>query len=69
MRAVMIALVQAYRYTFGAVLPPSCRFHPTCSCYAVEAFGRHGAVRGGWLTLRRLSRCHPWHCGGHDPVP
>ena len=50
-------------------LPPRCRFHPSCSSYAVEALERHGAVRGGWLAARRLGRCHPWNPGGLDPVP
>jgi putative membrane protein insertion efficiency factor len=65
----LIWLVRGYQLAISPMLPPSCRFHPTCSCYAIEALQRHGALRGGWLALRRISRCHPWHPGGHDPVP
>ena len=50
-------------------LPPRCRFHPSCSSYAVEALERHGAVRGTWMAVRRVGRCNPWHPGGLDPVP
>ena len=69
MRRVLIFLVQGYRLLISPVLPPSCRFYPSCSEYAVEALSKHGAVRGGWLTLRRLGRCHPFCAGGADPVP
>ena len=62
-------LVVGYRYSVSPMLGMQCRFHPSCSVYALEALERHGAVRGGWLALRRLARCHPWHPGGHDPVP
>jgi putative membrane protein insertion efficiency factor len=62
-------LVVGYRYSVSPMLGMRCRFHPSCSAYALEALERHGAVRGGWLALRRLARCHPWHPGGHDPVP
>lgn len=65
----LIWLVRGYQLAISPLLPPSCRFHPTCSCYAIEALQRHGALRGGWLALRRIARCHPWHPGGHDPVP
>ncbi len=69
MRAVLKALVKAYRLLISPLLPPSCRFYPTCSEYALEALDRHGALRGSWLTLKRLGRCHPLCKGGVDPVP
>lgn len=61
--------IRAYRTLISPLLPPACRFHPSCSAYALEALERHGAWSGSWLTLRRLSRCHPFHAGGLDPVP
>jgi putative membrane protein insertion efficiency factor len=66
---LLLALVGFYRRFISPALPPSCRFTPSCSAYAVEALRVHGALRGSWLTLRRLLRCGPWHPGGHDPVP
>ena len=66
---VLIAVVRAYQKWISPVRPPSCRFTPTCSAYAVTAIERFGALRGGWLAARRLLRCGPWHPGGHDPVP
>jgi putative membrane protein insertion efficiency factor len=66
---VLLALVRFYRFAIGPALPPSCRYTPSCSAYAVEAIELHGAGRGSWLALRRLLRCHPFHAGGHDPVP
>ena len=69
MSRVLSFLVVGYRYAVSPMLGPHCRFHPSCSAYALEALGRHGALRGAWLTLLRLTRCHPWHPGGHDPVP
>jgi putative membrane protein insertion efficiency factor len=62
-------LVLVYRWTLSPVLGPHCRFEPTCSHYALDALAGHGALRGGWLALRRLSRCHPWGGSGYDPVP
>lgn len=62
-------LVAAYRATISPLLGNRCRFHPSCSEYARVALARHGSLRGGWLTLRRLARCHPFCAGGHDPVP
>ncbi|MBS1215297.1 MAG: rane protein insertion efficiency factor YidD [Proteobacteria bacterium] len=69
MRRVLVWLVKAYRYAVSPMLGPSCRFEPSCSCYAVEALERHGAAHGTWLAVKRVSRCHPWHPGGYDPVP
>ena len=66
---VMILLVRGYQKGISPFLPPSCRYTPTCSAYAVEALQKHGAARGGWLALRRLARCHPWGGHGFDPVP
>lgn len=68
--AVMtILLIKGYRAVVSPLLPPTCRFTPTCSAYAVTAIERHGLARGGWLAAKRISRCHPWNPGGHDPVP
>lgn len=65
----MILLIRFYRSAISPYTPPSCRFTPTCSAYALEAIERHGAARGGWLATRRLLRCHPFTSGGYDPVP
>jgi uncharacterized protein len=69
MRKILILIIRAYQYLLSPLLGPSCRFYPSCSCYAQEALERHGVIKGGWLALRRLLRCHPWHPGGVDPVP
>lgn len=61
--------VWAYRLCISPMLPDSCRFTPTCSQYAIEALRRHGPLKGVWLTLRRIARCHPWGGSGYDPVP
>lgn len=65
----LIALVRLYQLTISPLLPPSCRYYPSCSAYAVTALQRHGPLRGTWLALRRLGRCHPWTPGGVDHVP
>lgn len=68
MRRVVIALIRAYRYVVSPWLGDHCRFYPNCSSYAETAIVRHGLLSGGWMALRRLARCHPWHPGGIDPV-
>ncbi|HEY9080639.1 membrane protein insertion efficiency factor YidD [Magnetovibrio sp.] len=66
---VMRALVLGYKWIISPVLPGSCRFYPTCSSYTLQALETHGALKGGWLGLKRFARCHPWNDGGFDPVP
>ena len=66
---VLVGLVTLYRRFVSPLLGNHCRFHPSCSEYALIAIRRHGAVRGSWLSARRISRCHPWSAGGPDPVP
>ena len=69
MKRVLVALIRAYQYALSPFLGRSCRYYPTCSEYAVEAVEKYGAIKGGWLGVKRLGRCHPWHPGGYDPVP
>jgi conserved hypothetical protein YidD len=72
MKKMLIGLIKAYRKWISPARPPSCRFSPTCSVYALEAVERYGAWKGGWLALRRILRCHPFHRKGYphyDPVP
>lgn len=64
----LIALVKVYQFTLSPVLGRQCRFAPTCSWYALDALRKYGGVRGGWMTVKRLSRCHPFSKGGYDPV-
>ena len=66
---VLVSLIRGYQRFISPALPPTCRFYPSCSQYALEAVRRYGALRGSWLAARRLSRCHPFHPGGVDPVP
>ena len=69
MTSFLIALVRAYQIALSPYLGKHCRFTPSCSHYAIQALQSHGAFKGFWLTIKRLSHCHPWHAGGHDPVP
>ncbi|WP_375249869.1 membrane protein insertion efficiency factor YidD [Sphingomonas sp.] len=65
----LILLARLWQWGPSLVLPPSCRFQPSCSAYAIEALRRYGAAKGSWLAVRRIARCHPWGGHGHDPVP
>ena len=69
MKTLLIFLVRFYRYFLSPFFGQHCRFYPTCSAYSLEALQKHGAIRGGWMSIKRLSCCHPWHEGGVDPVP
>ena len=69
MRYVLKYLIRGYQLAISPFLGPRCRFYPSCSHYAIEAIETHGALHGMWLTIKRISRCHPWHEGGFDPVP
>lgn len=65
----MIALIRGYQLVLSPLIGPRCRHLPTCSEYTAEAIARHGVIRGGWLAIRRVVRCHPWGTSGYDPVP
>lgn len=69
MKSLLVVLVRGYQLMISPYFPPSCRYTPTCSQYAIEALEHHGAVKGSWLAAKRIGRCHPWSDGGHDPVP
>ena len=69
MKYVLIGLLKAYRFAISPLYGQVCRYHPTCSAYALGAVQAHGALRGTWLAMRRVARCHPWAAGGLDPVP
>jgi putative membrane protein insertion efficiency factor len=66
---LLILIARGWQLGPSLVLPPSCRFSPSCSAYAIEALRRYGAAKGGWLGAKRIARCHPWGGHGHDPVP
>lgn len=68
-RRLFLILIRIYQNTISRVTPPSCRFTPTCSQYGYEAVEKYGAVKGGWMAVKRISRCHPFNPGGYDPVP
>ena len=69
MKRLVLMLIRAYQLLLSPLLGPSCRFEPSCSRYAVAAIDGHGVVRGGWLAVKRILRCHPFHSGGFDPPP
>lgn len=69
MKILLILLIRGYRIAISPLFPPSCRFRPTCSQYAIEAIERFGTFKGSYLAVRRILRCHPFHPGGYDPVP
>jgi uncharacterized protein len=69
MRTILVLMVRGYQVALSPLLPSSCRYYPSCSAYAIEALQRHGALRGTWLAVRRIARCHPFRPGGYDPVP
>lgn len=69
MRRVFMVLIRGYQRVLSPLLPASCRFYPSCSEYTYQAIEKYGALRGGWMGIRRISRCHPFNPGGYDPVP
>ena len=69
MRTITLALIRFYQRFISPMLGSNCRYHPTCSHYTYEAIERYGVTKGGWMGVKRISRCHPWHPGGYDPVP
>ncbi|MEH7480520.1 membrane protein insertion efficiency factor YidD [Neobacillus drentensis] len=69
LKKAFLAIIRFYQIVISPIKPPTCRFYPTCSHYGLEAIGRYGALKGGWLTIKRISKCHPFHPGGLDPVP
>ncbi len=69
MKRMILSLIRFYQRSISRTLPPACRFVPSCSEYAYQAVDKYGLWKGGWMAIRRLSRCHPFSAGGHDPVP
>lgn len=68
-RMAVVVLIRLYQVAISPLFPPQCRFTPTCSAYALTSIERYGLLKGGWMALRRVGRCHPWNPGGYDPVP
>lgn len=66
---IVLLPVYFYKYSISPLLPPSCRYTPTCSQYTIEAVKKHGIIKGGWMSIRRIGSCHPWGGSGYDPVP
>lgn len=69
MKTILTSMITFYQKYISPLTPPSCRFYPTCSHYGLEAIEKHGALKGSWMAVRRISKCHPFHEGGFDPVP
>ena len=69
MKTILLSLIRGYRRFISPLFPPSCRFQPTCSQYTFEAIATYGSIKGSWLGIKRILRCHPLHPGGYDPVP
>ena len=69
MKYILMGLIRLWQMTFSKLLPPSCRFTPSCSAYGYEAVSKYGAIKGGWMAVKRVARCQPFHPGGYDPVP
>lgn len=69
MARLLMLMIRFYRFFLSPLLGSNCRFSPSCSSYALQAVEKYGALRGGWLAVKRILRCHPWHSGGADPVP
>ncbi|HUX91670.1 MAG TPA: membrane protein insertion efficiency factor YidD [Gallionellaceae bacterium] len=69
MKSILILLIKTYQYVISPLFAPTCRFTPSCSHYASEVIVKHGALRGTWLSIKRVLRCNPWHPGGYDPAP
>ena len=67
--SLLVFLVRLYQTVLSPLFPPSCRYYPTCSSYMIQALSKYGPMKGGWLGLKRIARCHPFHAGGFDPVP